>query len=126
MWAEFQEKRLLRFLFSSFIEQLNPKWNQASAAVTQFIGGKLEVASQQRVGAGYLQVGPHERRPGLHQEVADGPLASGGGFVQRRLTSERPKTIGIQVRVRLAAPGITVITAATVSGLGSRLTSLSL
>lgn len=43
------------------------------------------------VSAGYLQVSPHERRPGLHQVVADGPLAGGGGFVQRRLASERQK-----------------------------------
>lgn len=36
----------------------------------------------------YLQVGLHERRPGLHQVVTDAALAGGGGFVERRLTSE--------------------------------------
>lgn len=42
-----------------------------------------------QVSDGYLQVSLHERRPGLHQVVADSPLTGRGGFMERRLASER-------------------------------------
>lgn len=41
----------------------------------------------------YLQVGLHERSPGLHQVVTDAPLTGGGGFVERRLASVNDNSV---------------------------------